>query len=203
MRLSRLLLLVLLFWLTGCAAVFRESRPKVRIDSDPSGAEARVRDSEPKQTPMEVEVERSGSTDVVITKPGYAEHRGVIKKRSNGGWIALDVITCVFPVLLCIPIIVDAVTGAWTDVQKEYHAKLEPASGPPPAPTVVGATPAPTTTVVTPPPNPGAGMSEPERKAAARAAYQEGVAFQEKGDCGQALPRFETAQKIGPTGAST
>ncbi len=39
-------------------------------------------------------------------------------------------------------------------------------------------------------------MSESERKAAARAAYLEGVALQEKGDCAQALPRFAAAQKL-------
>jgi hypothetical protein len=40
------------------------------------------------------------------------------------------------------------------------------------------------------------GMSESERKAAARAAYLEGAALQEKGDCVQALPRFVAAQKL-------
>ncbi len=39
-------------------------------------------------------------------------------------------------------------------------------------------------------------MTESERKAAARAAYLEGVALQEKGDCAQALPRFAAAQKL-------
>jgi hypothetical protein len=198
MRPPRLLLLVILLVLTGCAAVFRESHPKVRIDSDPAGAEARVRDADPKATPTEVEVPRSGTSDIVIRKQGYEDHRGVIKKRANGAWIAIDVVTCIFT--LCIPLIVDAATGAWTDVQKEYHAKLEPASSAPPAPAVLGAgagaTPAPPTTTSTPAPPPGAGMSESERKAAARAAYQEGVALQEKGDCPQALSRFEAAQKL-------
>ncbi len=194
MRFSRLLLILLVLALTGCAAVFRESRPKVRIDSEPAGAEARVRDTDPKPTPTEVEVERSGTTDIVVSKPGYQDNRGVIKKRINGGWIALDVVTCVIPVALCIPLLVDAITGAWNDVQKEYHAKLEPAAGgAPPPPTVATATPAPTATSTAPV---GAGMSESERKAAARAAYLEGAALQEKGDCAQALPRFEAAQKL-------
>jgi hypothetical protein len=39
-------------------------------------------------------------------------------------------------------------------------------------------------------------MSEAERKAAARAAFAEGVAFQDKRDCAQAIPRFETAQRL-------
>jgi hypothetical protein len=194
MRSSRLLLAFLLLALTGCAAVFRDSHPKVRIDSEPNGAEARVRDTDPKPTPTEVEVDRSGTTDVVVSKPGYQESRGIIKKRINGGWIALDIVDCVIPVTLCIPLLVDAITGAWNDVQKEYHAKLEPTTGTPPGPpAVVSATPAPPPTSTAPV---GAGMSESERKSAARAAYLEGAALQERGDCQQALPRFEAAQKL-------
>ncbi len=39
-------------------------------------------------------------------------------------------------------------------------------------------------------------MSETERKAAARAAYQEGVQLQDQGKAGEALGRFEAAQKL-------
>jgi hypothetical protein len=191
MRFSRFLLILSLLALTGCAAAFRESRPRVRVDSDPTGAQVKVRDADPKPTPADFEVERSGTTDVVVTKTGYQENRGIIKKRINGGWVALDVVTCVIPVALCIPLLVDAITGAWNDVQKEYHAKLEPASGAPAVVTTVTPPPATSSTVPV-----GAGMSESERKAAARAAYLEGAALQEKGDCPSALQRFEAAQKL-------
>jgi hypothetical protein len=39
-------------------------------------------------------------------------------------------------------------------------------------------------------------MSEPERKATARAAYQEGLALQESGKCPEAIPKFEVAQNF-------
>jgi hypothetical protein len=39
-------------------------------------------------------------------------------------------------------------------------------------------------------------MSDTEKKAAARAAYQEGVKLQEEGKAGEALTRFESAQKL-------
>jgi hypothetical protein len=42
----------------------------------------------------------------------------------------------------------------------------------------------------------GPQMSEPERKAAARAAYAEGVQLQEQKDCAKALPRFESAERL-------
>src|SRR5688572_18674863 len=53
-----------------------------------------------------------------------------------------------------------------------------------------------TTTVAmtsTTPAGPPPGMSESERKATARAAYQEGVTLQEGGKCPEALPKFEVA----------
>jgi hypothetical protein len=39
-------------------------------------------------------------------------------------------------------------------------------------------------------------MSEAERRAAARAAFTEGVQLQDKGDCAHALPRFESSQRL-------
>ena len=42
----------------------------------------------------------------------------------------------------------------------------------------------------------GSQMSEPERKAAARAAFADGVELQDRSDCVGAIPRFETAQRL-------
>src|SRR4051794_18719557 len=39
-------------------------------------------------------------------------------------------------------------------------------------------------------------MSDVERKAAARAAFAEGVELQERSDCAHALPRFESAERL-------
>ncbi len=39
-------------------------------------------------------------------------------------------------------------------------------------------------------------LSETERKAAARAAFAEGIGMQERNDCAGALPRFETAERL-------
>jgi hypothetical protein len=45
-------------------------------------------------------------------------------------------ITCVIPVLLCIPVLVDALSGAWMTLDDEYRVKLDrlPAAAPAPAP---------------------------------------------------------------------
>jgi hypothetical protein len=181
---------------TGCATVFRSGTVKVHVESDPGGAQARVGQSETKPTPAEMEVDRSSTSAVVINKQGYSEHRGLVKKKMNGGWLAADIISCAWA--LCIPLLVDAISGAWLDVAPSYSAKLEPATGgtapagsggPPPT---FGATPAPTSTG----PDTTSSLSESERKATARAAYIEGVGMQEKNDCAGALPKFEVAQKM-------
>jgi hypothetical protein len=182
---------------TGCATVFRDSKVKVHIESDPGGAQARVSQSETKPTPADMDVERSSTSAVVINKPGYAEHRGLIKKKMNGGWLAADIVSCVWA--LCIPLLIDAISGAWLDVAPSYSAKLEPATGgTAPAgtaggpPAVGSATPAPTGST----PDTTSSLSESERKATARAAYIEGVGLQDKNDCAGALPKFEVAQKM-------
>ena len=65
-------------------------------------------------------------TQITLTKGGYEEHHGVVKKQMNAGWLTLDIVTCVIPVALCIPILVDALTGAWYDVENHYTASLKP-----------------------------------------------------------------------------
>jgi hypothetical protein len=183
---------------TGCAAVFRDSRPRVHFESDPQGADTRINDMQQQPTPVDVEIERSGSTSVVMRKAGYQDHRATVKKKLNPGWLTVDILDCVIPVALCIPLLVDAISGAWYDVPKSYMAKLEPGQGTPPINPVLPTAPAGTA----PPPVASATpaipqMSESERKAAARAAYMEGLTLQEeKKDCAAALPRFETAQKL-------
>src|SRR5688500_9789042 len=168
---------------TGCATVFRDSKVKVHVESDPAGAQARVGQSDTKPTPTDMDVDRSSTSAVVINKTGYAEHRGLVKKKMNGGWLAADIISCIWA--LCIPLLVDAISGAWLDVAPSYSAKLDPATGGASgaatggAPPVGSATPAPTSST----PDTTSSLSDSERKATARAAYIEGVSLQEKNDC--------------------
>jgi hypothetical protein len=138
-----LLLLVAAAPLSGCAAVFRDAKSEVAFNSSPPGAAVTIRGHGGIATPSTVEVSRNGSTDVLVQAPGYEDHRGVVRKSLNGAWVTIDVITCVFPVALCIPLLVDAVTGAWTDVEPTYDVTLKPATGPTAPGTVPGTNGAP------------------------------------------------------------
>lgn len=185
---------------SGCAAVFRSNAPPVQFESEPDGAQIFLKEVPQGQpTPAVIQVPRAGTTYVAVTKPGYAEHRGIVKKSKNGAWLTWDILTCAIPVLLCVPLIVDGASGAWNNVDRVYHAKLEPAGAGGPSfatrltpGTPIGAAPSPSST--TTPTSPA--MSESERKATARAAFLEGVELADKGDCTHAISRFETAQRL-------
>jgi hypothetical protein len=142
--------------LCGCAAVFRDSKVRVHVDSDPSGAEIVYDERAIGRTPSDPELERSSSTALRITKPGYQDHRGAVHKHLNAGWAVADVATCVIPIALCIPLLVDAISGAWMDLDEDYRVRLDPlapsalAPGAPPAASVPP--PLPSGTPTAPPP---------------------------------------------------
>ncbi|AKU98152.1 hypothetical protein AKJ09_04816 [Labilithrix luteola] len=187
---------------SGCAAVFRSSAPPVQFESDPDGAQIFLKEVPQGQpTPAVIQVPRAGTTYVAVTKPGYADHRSVVKKSKNGAWLTWDILTCAIPVLLCIPLIADGASGAWNNVERVHHAKLEPlgpggpnygARLPPGMPVGAGASPSASSNTAPPRPE----MSESERKATARAAFLEGVELADKGDCTHAIGRFEIAQRL-------
>jgi len=190
---------------TGCAAVFRDSKSAVRVESDPPGASVSIGDRVG-PAPLEMSVPRSGLTEVRVTKNGFEENHALVRKHINGWWLTADLGSCIIPVMLCIPLLVDAISGAWYDVDPRYLARLAPlglvgaplpesiyvvrpaGAAPPPA-----AKPAPPP--VTPAPVPTLTISESERKASARAAFQEGMELQAQKSFAEALGRFQFAQR--------
>jgi hypothetical protein len=177
--------------LGGCAAAFRGKTAAITVDSTPPGAEASARGQDLGPTPAAVTVERKRPGTITLAKPGYETATVAPKRKVNGGWLAVDLATCIVPVALCIPLLVDAISGRWYDV-KDLRTSLKPenATAPAPPPAVAPA-PSPAAPVAGPP----AEMSESERKATARAAYLEGIKLQEGGDHAGAIARFEIAQK--------
>ncbi|HEY8075479.1 MAG TPA: PEGA domain-containing protein [Labilithrix sp.] len=138
MRLRACLLGALVFS-TGCAAVFRDSKVRVHVDSEPGGADVQSEESPTNgaRTPTEVELDRGGSTELTVSKPGYTTSHAAVPKKLNAGWAVADVATCVIPVALCIPLLVDALTGAWQDVDARYRVRLQPEGSAPPGGLIV------------------------------------------------------------------
>ncbi len=198
------------FGSAGCAAVFRDGKAPVRVESDPAGATVAAKEGTG-ATPLDVPVPRSGITELRVTMPGFEEHHGLVRKHVNGWWLTLDLATCIVPVMLCVPLFVDAVSGAWVDVDEKYHARLLPLGTAlvpsygrdgsvyvmrretTPAPSSTTPAPAP---VAVPVPALTSTMSDSERKASARAAYQEGMELEAQKSWPEALARFQYAERL-------
>jgi hypothetical protein len=112
--------------LTSCAAVFRDSKATIHVSSEPAEAEVSVGGRAVGVTPGEAEVPRQGPSIVHVRKDGYAQSEFVLGRSVNAGWAVWDVATCVIPVMLCIPLLVDGVSGAWIDVDEDYNVRLAP-----------------------------------------------------------------------------
>jgi hypothetical protein len=120
------LMCVSLTSLTSCAAAFRGSKATIQVNSEPTEAEVSVGGRTVGVTPGEAEVPRQGPSIVHVRKDGYAQGEFVLDRNVNAGWVVWDVATCVIPVLLCIPLLVDGISGAWIDVDEHYRVRLTP-----------------------------------------------------------------------------
>jgi hypothetical protein len=111
---------------TGCAAVFKGSKQDVRFVADPERSDVRVDGRYVGATPVTGHFDRDRGHNVAISKPGYKPASVQLRKQSDTPWFFWDIATCVIPVTLCIPVVVDAISGAWYSFDEEYAVKLDP-----------------------------------------------------------------------------
>jgi len=125
----------LLLFCSGCAAMFKGGSESITISSTPPSADVRVNGSYRGPTPTEVSLGRYNHETVVVSKEGYQDVQLQVQHHIDVPWILWDTVTCVIPITLCIPIIVDAISGALMSPDEDHiAAKLEPVK--PPAETV-------------------------------------------------------------------
>lgn len=121
---SALLLLVGLPVVVGCATIFRGTKQRVMVTSDPPGAEVIDQPSGTRfTTPAATEMSRGEYHTLNVTKPGYeAQQLPMRRDLSVGFWIA-DAFT------LGIGNIIDVSTGAMFHIKPQtVHVVLEPTS---------------------------------------------------------------------------
>lgn len=97
--------------LLGCATLLAGKDPvQIPTATTPAGAEVYLDGNRLGTTPDTVHVERKKSHTLVFKKAGYKDASCVLEKSTGAGWVILDIISGV------VPIVIDAVTGDWSKV---------------------------------------------------------------------------------------
>jgi len=114
------LLLLVSFIFTSCATLFKGSTDDVSFSSDPTGAKVYVNGSLLGTTPFQLELKSKNSYTIEFKKDGFETKTVVLNNSVGGGWIVLDILGGLFPV------IIDAATGNWYSLDQEHvNAVLE------------------------------------------------------------------------------
>jgi hypothetical protein len=108
-----------LLLLTGCATLFKGTNEKVNMQSSPIQADVYVNGLLMGRTPLQLNLAARKSYTIEFRAEGYQPRVYHINNRVGAGWVLLDVL------LGLVPVIVDAATGAWYYLdQKNIDAVL-------------------------------------------------------------------------------
>jgi hypothetical protein len=106
--------------LGGCATILKGTSQEVFLVSEPSKADIYIDGQLRGKTPLELKLECDKTYVIEFRKDGYDTQTFNISNSVGGGWIVLDVICGL------VPVIVDAATGAWYTLdQDNINAVLE------------------------------------------------------------------------------
>jgi hypothetical protein len=109
--------------LSGCAALFGSSQKDFDFHTNPQGADVFLDGNRLGTTPLQVNLSNHKQYTFVFKKTGYKETSCTLSKGTGGGWVVLDVLGGLAP------LVVDAATNSWS--QTKGHsclAQLEPES---------------------------------------------------------------------------
>ncbi|MFC2166373.1 PEGA domain-containing protein [Acidobacteriota bacterium] len=111
---SIMVLITFVFMLSNCATIFKGEYRDVRINSEPGDAQVFVNGEFQGRTPLKLELRPDESYTIEFKREGYKTQVRQIKNKIGVGWIVLDVVFGLVPVL------VDALTGAWYEFDQRY-----------------------------------------------------------------------------------
>lgn len=115
-----LIISMISFSFNNCATLFKGSTDSVNFSSDPSGAKVYVNGNLLGTTPVELELKSNKTYTIEFKKDGYESKTVVLNNSVGAGWIILDVLGGL------IPVIIDAATGNWYELDQEHvNAVLE------------------------------------------------------------------------------
>lgn len=114
------IILVWVFLFPSCATLFKGNSSKLDLNSNPQGSQVFVNGNLMGETPVRLKLESKQTYSIEFKKEGYKTKIVNIQNHVGAGWIVLDVLAGL------VPVIVDAATGAWYDLdQKNVNAQLE------------------------------------------------------------------------------
>lgn len=91
----------------GCATLFKSKKSSISLSSTPAGADIYVDGNHVGQSPVVIELPNKKEHMITFRKQGYGETTCRIDNNVGAGWVVLDVLGGL------IPVIIDAATGAW------------------------------------------------------------------------------------------
>jgi len=106
--------------IAGCATLFGSQKQRVFTSSDPKGADVYVNGTRMGTTPITLDLKANLDYMVEFKKEGYKTIGQKINTKVGAGWVILDVLGGV------VPVIIDAATGNWKKLdQDNLNAVLE------------------------------------------------------------------------------
>ena len=108
------------FMASSCATIFKGTMEEVEFESSPDRAQVYVEGKLMGETPLAIKLESKKSYTIVFKAEGYKDQSYHIKNKIGAGWIILDILGGL------VPVIIDAATGAWYSLdQKNINAVLQ------------------------------------------------------------------------------
>ncbi|MFB0564503.1 MAG: PEGA domain-containing protein [Candidatus Aminicenantaceae bacterium] len=104
---SILIIFSLFLLSTSCATLFKGTTEEVNLNSNPVGAEIWIDGKLMGKTPIAFTLESKKTYVIEFRLPGYEPRTVNLTHHIGAGWIILDVLGGL------IPVVIDAVTGAW------------------------------------------------------------------------------------------
>lgn len=106
--------------LSGCATILSGKGPVgIPTATTPAGADVFLDGNRLGTTPVKVQVERKKAHTLVFKKAGYKDASCVLEKSTGAGWVILDIVSGL------VPVVIDAVTGDWSKVGGSCTLTLE------------------------------------------------------------------------------
>lgn len=104
----------------GCATIIEGNKEEMSVASEPDGAIVSVNGDKKGKTPAKFTLPKDDSHTIKIEKDGYESETINVSNEIDVKWVVIDV------VLGVVPIVVDAVTGAWYRLdQTDIAVELE------------------------------------------------------------------------------